>query len=95
MNLSGQTVMVKDKVRDLILAGVKAKGGATVADDESLFKNAVMDSLSMFKCIDALEGIFAIRIADHEMITDHFESINQIERFVTAKLKEKEAASGQ
>jgi acyl carrier protein len=92
MNLSGQTVAVKDRVRDLILEGVRAKGGTTVADDESLFKSGAIDSLTMFKFIDRLESTFPIRIADHEMITDNFESIDQIDRFITAKLKESEAA---
>jgi acyl carrier protein len=92
MNLSGQAVTVKDRVRDLILEGVRAKGGTTLANDESLFKSGAIDSLTMFKFIDLLESTFPIRIADHEMITDNFESINQIERFITAKLKESEAA---
>jgi acyl carrier protein len=87
MNVNEQEIPVKDKVRDLILQGVLAKGGAVVADDESLFKSGAIDSLTMFKFIDWLESSFPIRIADHEMITDNFESINQIERFVTAKLK--------
>lgn len=93
MKLSGQTVPVKNRVRDLILEGVRAKGGTTVADDESLFKSGAIDSLTMFKFIDLLESTFPIRIADHEMITDNFESIDQIDRFVTAKLKENEEAA--
>lgn len=94
MELNQQEVPVKDKVRDLILQGVLAKGGAVVADDESLFKSGAIDSLTMFKFIDWLENVFPIRIADHEMITDNFESINKIERFVTAKLKLGADASG-
>lgn len=94
MELNQQEVAVKDKVRDLILQGVLAKGGAVVADDESLFKSGAIDSLTMFKFIDWLENVFPIRIADHEMITDNFESINKIERFVTAKLKLGADASG-
>jgi len=92
MQSSRPAVTVKDKVRDLILEGVRAKGGTTVADDESLFKSGAIDSLTMFKFIDLLESAFPIRIGDHEMITDNFESIDQIERFITAKLKESEAA---
>ncbi|MGA7906240.1 MAG: phosphopantetheine-binding protein [Candidatus Sulfotelmatobacter sp.] len=92
MNLSGQAVTVKDRVRELILEGVRAKGGTTVADDESLFKSGAIDSLTMFKFIDLLETAFPVRIADHEMITDNFESINQIERFVTAKLAQRAEA---
>jgi acyl carrier protein len=87
MESNEQELPVKDKVRALILQGVLAKGGAVVADDESLFKSGAIDSLTMFKFIDWLENVFPIRIADHEMITDNFETINKIERFVTAKLK--------
>lgn len=87
MDLNEQEAPVKDRVRKLILQGVLAKGGSVVADDECLFKSGAIDSLTMFKFIDQLETIFPIRIADHEMITDNFESINNIERFVTTKLK--------
>jgi acyl carrier protein len=81
-----EEVLVKDKVRELILQGIRDKGGSPVSDDESLFKSGAIDSLTMFKFIDWLESSFPIRIADHEMITDNFESINKIECFVTAKL---------
>src|SRR3984893_13624951 len=87
MELNEQEVPVKDKVRALILQGLLAKGCAVVADDESLFKSGTIDSLTMFKFIDWLENVYPIRIAYHEMITDNFESINEIERFITAKLK--------
>lgn len=93
MNVSGQAVNVKDRVRHLILESVRAKGGDSVADEESLFKCGAIDSLTMFKFIDMLENTFPIRIADHEMVTDNFESINQIDRFVTAKLKSNEEAA--
>jgi len=39
MESNEQELPVKDKVRALILQGVLAKGGAVVADDESLFKS--------------------------------------------------------
>lgn len=92
-DVSGNTSTVREKVRELILQGVRAKGGTDVGDNESLFKSGVIDSLAMFKCIDALETLFPIRIADCEMVTDNFESISHIERFVTRKLKDREAAS--
>ena len=88
----GKDFKVKEKVRELILQGVRDKGGSAVTDDESLFKSGVIDSLAMFKCIDALETLFPIHIADHEMITDNFESIHNIARFVSSKLKDREAA---
>jgi acyl carrier protein len=80
---------VKDQVRQLVLTAAQPRGITHIADDESLLKDGAIDSLSMYRLIEFVESTFLVRIADNEMIPDNFESINQLERFVSAKLESK------
>ena len=79
-------VSVKDQIRELVLEAVLLKGVTAVADDESLLKNGILDSLAMYRLIDFLENRFSVKIEDWEMVPENFESINQLDRFVTARL---------
>src|ERR1022692_5021547 len=87
MSLSEPAVAVKDKVRDLILEGVRANGGAIVGDDESLFKSRAIDSLTMFKFIDLLESIFPIRIRSEEHTSELQSPCNLVCRLLLEKKK--------
>jgi acyl carrier protein len=79
----------KQQIRDFVLNLAEQKGITTVADDDNLTQNGVVDSLAIFRVIMFLEDTFAIRIPDEEILTENFESVDGIERFVTAKLAAK------
>jgi acyl carrier protein len=77
---------IKDQIREMVLEALLLKGVTAVADDESLLKNGVLDSLGMYRLIEFLEEQFAVKIEDSEMVPENFESINQLDRFVTGRL---------
>ena len=83
------TESMKDQIRQFVLDTAQRKGIASVADDESLTANGVIDSLAIFRLVSFLEDTFAVRIADDEIVNDNFKSVNDIERFVVAKLSPK------
>lgn len=76
----------KDQIRQFVLETAQRKGIGSVADDESLTANGVIDSLAIFRLVSFLEDTFSVRIADDEIVNDNFKSVNDIERFVVAKL---------
>ncbi|HUY15069.1 MAG TPA: acyl carrier protein [Terriglobia bacterium] len=84
-----QTSTTKDQIRQFILQSAQRKGVSTLADDESLSQNGVMDSLVIFRLVSFLEDTFNIRVADEEIVDENFQSINGIEKFVEAKLVKK------
>jgi acyl carrier protein len=84
-----QAGTVKDQIREMVLEALLLKGVTAIADDESLLKNGVLDSLGMYRLIGFLEERFAVKIEDSEMVPENFESINQLDGFVTARLPQK------
>lgn len=84
--MSEQGTTVKDQIRRFIQEVARSRGVTTVADDQSLFRNDAMDSMTVYRLVAFLEDAFSLTIADDEMVPENFESTNQLERFVTAKL---------
>lgn len=85
---------VKDQIREFVLENARSKGVNEVSDAESLMESGIIDSLGIFRLVAFLEDTFRVRISDDEIIHENFQSINEIERFVSGKLaKKSETAS--
>jgi acyl carrier protein len=80
---------VKDQIRQWVAETAERKGVEFSSDDESLTTSGVIDSLAIFRLVSFLEETFQLRVADEEIVNDNFNSVNQIERFVTGKLTAK------
>jgi len=75
-------------VREFIQAkSASRRGGAHVADDESLFGSGIIDSMGIFELVTFLEDRFGVEIPDEEILRRNFESAQRIVDFVGAKLK--------
>jgi len=85
---------VKDQIREFVLENARSKGINEVSDEESLMESGIIDSLGIFRLVAFLEDNFRVRISDDEIIQENFQSINEIERFVSGKrAKKSETAS--
>ena len=85
---------VKDQIREFVLENARSKGINEVSDEESLMESGIIDSLGIFRLVAFLEDNFRVRISDDEIIHENFQSISEIERFVSGKLaKKSETAS--
>ncbi len=84
--MSPEPSSIRERIRHFILEVAEPKGVARLTDDESLVENGVLDSLSIMRVVQFLEDTFAVWIGDEEIVYDNFQSINQVERFVMAKL---------
>jgi acyl carrier protein len=83
------TQSTKDQIRQWVLETAERKGISAVTDDESLTANGVIDSLAIFRLVSFLEDNFSVKIADEEIVNDNFKSVNDIDRFLGAKLASK------
>jgi acyl carrier protein len=81
----------RQKIREFVLNAAEQKGVATITDDEILTENGVIDSLAIFRVVMFLEDTFGVRIPDDEILSENFESVDGIVRFVNAKLEAKAA----
>ena len=85
---------VKDQIREFVLENARSKGINEVNDDQSLMVSGIIDSLAIFRLVAFLEDSFRVRIGDDEIVPENFQSVNDIESFVSGKLAGKgEAAS--
>jgi acyl carrier protein len=85
---------VKDQVREFVLENARSKGINQVSDEQSLMESGIIDSLAIFRLVAFLEDNFRVRISDDEIIPENFQSVDEIEKFVSGKLAKKgEAAS--
>jgi acyl carrier protein len=79
---------LKDQIRAFILDAAQAKGVNEVKDTDSLTDGGIVDSLGIFRLVGFLEENLGVHVGDEEIIQDNFQTINDIERFVMAKLAE-------
>lgn len=54
--------------------------------DESLIDGAYIDSIGIIMLVSFIEKTFNIRVGDHEIIPENFESINKIIHYISNKL---------
>jgi acyl carrier protein len=85
---------VKDQIREFVLESARSKGINELTDDQSLMASGIIDSLGIFRMVSFLEDSFRVRISDDDIVPENFQSVNDIESFVSGKLAKKgEAAS--
>jgi acyl carrier protein len=85
---------VREQVREFVLENARSKGINEVSDDQSLMVSGIIDSLGIFRLVSFLEDTFRVRISDDEIVPENFQSIDEIEKFVSNKRARKgEAAS--
>jgi len=61
------------------------KGGTPIEGDTSLLDSGLIDSTGIFELVSFLESEFRIKVADEEIVPEHFESARLIAAFVDGK----------
>lgn len=64
----------------LLGAGIRMPG-----DDDSFIEHHVLDSTGFLELVAHLEGTYAIKIADQEMVPENLETLNRVAGFVVRK----------
>src|SRR5262249_4348557 len=77
---------IKEKVRAFVLEYAADRGVTSVADDEPILTNNIIDSLGSLRMIDFLETAFPLTIEDTDMLPENFQTLNATENFIKGKL---------
>ncbi len=85
-----ESAEIKEQIRRFVLTTAQSKGVTQVTDDQSLMISGIIDSLGIFRLVAFLEENFPVRIGDDDIVHENFQSINEINRFVAAKLVKKD-----
>ena len=73
-------------VRDLVERAVFARTDArSVSDDHPLLDTGLIDSMGIFDLVSQLEEECGVKIEDHELVPENFNSINNIAALVDQK----------
>jgi acyl carrier protein len=81
-----QTAKIEQFIVDeLLIGGNKSR----INPDESLFASGVLDSLSLLRLIAFIEEQFGVVVDDAEVVPDNFQTINEINGFITKKMQER------
>ncbi len=88
-----ESAEIKEQIRRFVVDAAQGKGVNQVTDDQALMSSGILDSLGIFRLVAFLEEAFSVRIADDEIVHDNFQSIDEIDRFVIAKLAKKDGKS--
>src|SRR5215467_15750767 len=77
---------IKEKVRAFVLEYAADRGVTSVADDEPILTNNIIDSLGSLRMVDFLETTFPLTIEDTDMLPENFQTLNACETFIKGKL---------
>ena len=76
---------VKDSIRRFIAEEVLFDTQRQVSDDQPLLGD-VLDSLALLQLVEYIEEQFGFEVDDAEMVPDNFKTIDDLERYVRARL---------
>jgi acyl carrier protein len=77
---------IEDALRHYIAETILfSSKGYPYADNASLLENGVIDSMNVIELVVFLEEQFDIKVNDHEIVPDNFDSISQLAAFVREK----------
>ena len=77
---------IKAKVRTFLLDNFAMGGGVTIGDDTSFMEDHILDSTGFIELITFIEETFGLAVDDAEMVPENFDSLANIEGYVTRKL---------
>jgi acyl carrier protein len=83
---------LKATVRQFLLDNFVMGANVTIADDASFMKGHILDSTGFIELIMFIEDTYGIKVDDAEMLPENFDSLNNIERYVTKKTTAQAAA---
>jgi acyl carrier protein len=77
---------IKDQVRAYLLDNFLMGGTDQDIQDETSFMGShILDSTGFIELISYLEEQFEIRVSEDEMVPDNFDSLKNIEHYVSSK----------
>ena len=69
----------KEKIRRFLLEKLaKAKKITHIEDQDNLIESGIIDSLGIMQLVAYLEGTFAVKVKDEDIVPENFESLNVI-----------------
>ncbi len=79
---------ILDSIEKVLLTEIAAgMGKKTLAPDEDLLEQGIVDSLGLMKLIAFMEDTFNIKIMDEEIVPENFQSLNSMAMLVEKQMQ--------
>lgn len=79
---------ILDSIEKVLLAEIAVgHGKKTLAPDEDLLEQGIIDSLGLMKLIAFMEDKFNIKIMDDEIVPENFQSLNSMVTLVEKQMQ--------
>jgi acyl carrier protein len=83
---------IENDIKDFVISNfLYGQDGGSLANDQSLLENGIIDSTGVLELVAFLEQRFGIAVADRELLPENLDSIQNASGFVTRKLAEQGA----
>lgn len=77
---------IEPPIRDFIATNLLySKDGFTYADDASLLREGIIDSLGVVELVEFLQTRFGVKVEQSEVRPDNFDSVAKLAAFVRRK----------
>jgi acyl carrier protein len=80
-----QAQSVEATIRQYIAESILFSKTYPYPDDASLLENGVIDSMNVMELVVFLEENLGIKVDDHEIVPDNFDSVRRLAEFVQSK----------
>ena len=81
--------ILKDIEKYLLTEIAADLGKKTIAPDEDLLEQRIIDSLGILKLVTFIEETSGIHITDEDIVPENFQSLNSMVKFVEQKMQNK------
>jgi len=80
---------IKEDLRKFIISNYMLDSGdAKLSDDDSFLDEGIIDSIGVIELASHLQRTYGIKIRVPEIVPSNFDTINNLERYITKKLQE-------
>ena len=80
---------IKEELRAFIVKNYLKRKNAPLADNDSFLEKSIIDSIGVIEVTSFIQKTYRIKIEVVEIIPENFDTLNNLEKYITKKLTSK------
>ncbi|MGB2706004.1 MAG: acyl carrier protein [Candidatus Omnitrophota bacterium] len=80
---------IKEELRRFIISNYLKSDSARLDDGDSFLEKGIIDSIGVIELASFIQEKYGIKIEVPEIMPENFDTLNNLERYITKKLKSK------
>ena len=87
MTIQTESQQIEQPIRDFIAKNLLfSETGLNYSDEASFLQEGIIDSLGVMELVEFVQKTFGIKVEQHEVTQEHFDSVTKLSAFVRRKL---------